>query len=220
MDKISYAERMRLNGQRALQSYKREIVHKYNFTQNGSYYNTDVYILGNYLGRCQNGKHSHQRIRGLVSDFYDEQKTFLFPMYVCVHCGQICVDPEDARKYRDQNKTPCLKYSLAHHTVYHPAGRHGVIASRKHDFTENTYSIPYMFGYTVGKTKNLSSEERQLILHKICEHGFMKSIHVLDYLEGNRSLRESDSKFYDAVDKWDEDWSYVYDNIFSVKPRF
>ncbi len=75
--------------------------------------------------------------------------------------------------------------------------------------TWNKESILRINGYTVSKQEGLSDWQRQIILRNIYETKKMTKYQMIDHLEAMISLRQYQSRYNEAIEKWRRDIKYL-----------
>lgn len=75
--------------------------------------------------------------------------------------------------------------------------------------TENDGSILKYYGYNVQTQKNISEQQRHIILSSVIEAGIMSRRQVVDLLEINIKRKSTRSDCASAIQKWNDDINFV-----------
>ena len=140
-----------------------------------------------------------------VSDSKGNIRICLFPIAYCRTCN-LYFALEDT--YSELKKRGCILCQVMTYRDYKEYGAYNLESSywRK----ESPLKI---LGYNVGKTDDLSTRQRRIILERAMEKGILSRDQILSYLD---FFVRTHKNAYDAISKWKADREYIASyNLFS-----
>ena len=80
-------------------------------------------------------------------------------------------------------------------------------------------SLPAMHGYHVGKTSNLTDNERHELLKFLVVQKRCKALSLCNLMESNIRLRKKIKTYETAVQDWENDWHYIIAELFGLEKK-
>ena len=190
---VAYLNSLSLNNKTKNKTLEKILDDKVNF-------NSGEHIL--YIMRktsnCINRNHKVRAVTGILKNLRGREVKL--NVNYCENCKRFSINHMDFDSY-------CKKYGIMLGNFSFKYMNFDKNQDKKYRLAKE--SILHFCGYNVNKQKDLTENERHLILMNIMDHGIMKKPEIMEYLHfyinniGNRSNMEL------AVSKWEDDLYFV-----------
>ena len=128
----------------------------------------------------------------------------------CLDCQLYFINYHEYEFYRNIYGVLLGNFSIQNNLDGHAKGYHSLADE----------SILHMCGYNVSQTKELSSDQRRLILANLMDREIVSKNKIMDYLQYFIMRSESNFNLFLAVQKWSEDLDWVHNYNINTQRRF
>ena len=158
-------------------------------------------IVKSAIRKCDNEEHHTKIINGIfftISRKTGNVKYTIIPLVYCQECNVYFMYDFEYNSLCMQGRPLCKIYNHLH-----KSGSADIFSQL------NTESIFKVCGYTVDVNEGLSDKARHNLLDFLINRKIVTVLQTLNFLQWLINSRKNNSNMYNAVQKWENDFSYI-----------
>lgn len=166
-------------------------------------------IVKSSIKKCDNPDHATKIVNGIFFILLNktgEIKMKIVPLVYCKNCNMYFMYDYEYNALKMEGKPLCRIHGRI------PKNKVGEVFSQL-----STESIFKICGYTVDANEGMSSQARQKLLEFLINRKIVTVLQTLNFLQWLINSRKNNQNMYNAVKKWEDDFSYINEKYNSTK---
>lgn len=158
-------------------------------------------VVKSAIRKCDNEEHHTKIVNGIfftISCKTGEIKTKIIPLIYCKECNAYFIYDYEYDALRMEGRPLCKIYNHLHQV-----GSADIFSQL------STESIFRVCGYTVDANEGLSDTARHNLLDFLINRKIVTVLQTLNFLQWLINSRKNNQNMYNAVKKWESDFSYI-----------
>jgi hypothetical protein len=158
-------------------------------------------VVKSAIRKCDNEEHHTKIVNGIfftISCKTGEIKTKIIPLVYCQECNAYFMYDYEYDALRIEGRPLCKIYNHLHQV-----GSADIFSQL------STESIFKVCGYTVDANEGLSDAARHNLLDFLINRKIVTVLQTLNFLQWLINSRKNNQNMYNAVQKWESDFSYI-----------